>query len=79
MRMGALRWALYAPAGTPAPIVDKLAAALRTTLDMPDVKSRLLDLGIHAAFVGGDELARMTAQDIQAWREVAKQAGITMN
>lgn len=79
MRMGALRWAMYAPAGTPAPIVAKLAAALRTTLDMPEVKSRLLDLGIHADFVGGDELTRMATQDIEAWREVAKRAGITMN
>jgi tripartite-type tricarboxylate transporter receptor subunit TctC len=76
-RMGALRWALYAPAGTPRPIVDKLAAALHATVDMPDVKARLLELGISAAFVSGDELQTMTAQDIAAWKQVAKEANIT--
>ena len=75
-RMGALRWALYAPAGTPRPIVDKLAAALRSTLEMPEVKSRLLDLGISAAFVGGDELRDMTAKDIEAWKQIAVEAKI---
>jgi len=75
-RMGALRWALYAPAGTPKPIVDKLAAALKATVEMPDVKARLLELGITAAFIGGDELRDMTAADIESWKQVAKLARI---
>jgi tripartite-type tricarboxylate transporter receptor subunit TctC len=76
-RMGALRWAMYAPAGTPKPIVDKLAAALHATVDMPDVKARLLDLGISSAFVGGEELREMTIKDIEGWKQVAKDASIT--
>ena len=76
-RMGALRWAMYAPAGTPKPIVDKLSAALKTTVEMPDVKARLLELGITAAFVGGDELNEMTTADIEAWKQIAKAANIT--
>lgn len=78
-RMGALRWALYAPAGTPKPIMDKLSAALKQVIEMPDVKTRLLDLGISAAFVGGNELREMTAADIAAWKQVAKAANITTN
>ncbi len=77
LRMGALRWALFAPAATPRPIVDKLAAALKATLDMPEVKARLLEMGISAAFVGGDELLTMTARDIEGWKAIAKQAGIS--
>lgn len=76
-RMGALRWALYAPAKTPKPIVEKLALALKATLEMPDVKNKLLDLGISAAFIGGTELNEMTMNDIEAWKQVAKQAGIS--
>jgi tripartite-type tricarboxylate transporter receptor subunit TctC len=76
-RMGALRWAMYAPAGTPRPIVDKLGAALKATVEMPDVKARLLELGITAAFVGGDELRDMTASDIEAWKQIAKAANIS--
>ena len=60
-----------------APLVVEVDG--RTTLDMPDVKARLLELGIHADFVGGDELTEMATKDIEAWREVAKRAGITMN
>jgi len=76
-RMGALRWALYAPAATPKPLVDKLSAALKQVLELPDVKTRLLDLGITASFVAGDELRDMTAADIESWRQIAKAAGIS--
>jgi tripartite-type tricarboxylate transporter receptor subunit TctC len=76
-RMGAFRWAMYAPAGTPKPVVDKLAAALHQVVEMPDVKARLLDLGIQSAFMGGDELQDATGKDIEAWRSVAKEAKIT--
>jgi tripartite-type tricarboxylate transporter receptor subunit TctC len=37
-------FALFAPKGTPQPIVDKLAAALDQALDDPGVRARLLDL-----------------------------------
>ena len=76
-RMGALRWALYAPAATPRPIVDKLSAALKQALELPDVKARLLELGITAAFVGSDELRDMTMADIEAWKQIAKAANIS--
>lgn len=76
-RMGALRWALYAPAGTPKPIVDKLSAALKQVVEMPEVKQRLLDMGITAAFAGGDELRDMTAADIEAWKQIAQAAKIS--
>ena len=76
-RMGALRWALYAPAATPKPIVEKLSAALKQVVEMPDVKARLLELGITAAYVGSDELRDMTAADIEAWKQIAKAANIT--
>lgn len=70
-------WGLYAPAGTPKPIVDKLAAALRSTLEMPDVKARMLELGTQAAFLEGDEYRARTAKDIEYWKQIAKQASIS--
>ncbi len=74
--IGAMRWALYAPAGTPKPIMDKLSAALKQVVAMPDVQAKLLDWGISPAFVGGDELTRMTIADVAAWKQVAKAANI---
>ena len=76
-RMGAFRWAMYAPAKTPKPIVDKLAAALKATVEMPDIKARLLELGISPGFVPGPQLTEMTAKDIEIWKQVAKEAHIT--
>jgi tripartite-type tricarboxylate transporter receptor subunit TctC len=38
-------YALFAPKGTPADVVEKLAAALSKGLDDPDLKKRLADLG----------------------------------
>jgi tripartite-type tricarboxylate transporter receptor subunit TctC len=41
----AVKYAVFAPKGTPKPIVDKLAAALNEGLDEPQVKKRLAELG----------------------------------
>lgn len=70
------RWGLYAPKGTPRPVVDKLAAALKSVLEQPEVVAKLLDLGITAAFTPGDEMAAVTARDIEAWKTVAKEANL---
>lgn len=41
----AVKYAVFAPAGTPKPVVDKLAAALNEGLDEEPVKKRLAELG----------------------------------
>ena len=76
-RTGELGWALYAPAGTPKPIVDKLAGALRATVEIPEVKARLLSMGIRADFLAGDEFSEVTAKAIDIWKQVATEAKIT--
>ncbi len=42
-------YAMFAPKGTPKPIIDKLAAALSKGLDEPTVQKRLGDLGAEIA------------------------------
>jgi tripartite-type tricarboxylate transporter receptor subunit TctC len=73
------RWGLYARAHTPQPVVDKLAGVLKEVLALPDVKTRLLDFGIAAQFVPGEELAATTARDIVAWKQVSKTANIVID
>ena len=48
--------ALFAPKGTPTEVVDKLNAALKDVLAMPEVKARLLDLGIEAKGATPEEI-----------------------
>lgn len=78
-RIGAFRWAMYAPAGTPQPIVDKLAGALKATLEMPDVRQRLLDMGLQPGFADGAYVQQMTEKEIAAWKQVAEEASIKLN
>ncbi|HUI13497.1 MAG TPA: tripartite tricarboxylate transporter substrate binding protein [Xanthobacteraceae bacterium] len=68
--------ALYARAGTPPAIVDKLNAALREVLADPDLKKRALDLGIDTeASTPGEIDARMKS-DIAKWTKVIESAHI---
>jgi tripartite-type tricarboxylate transporter receptor subunit TctC len=68
--------ALYAPAGTPPAIIDKLNGALREVLADPDLKKRALELGIDAeASTPGEIDARMKS-DIEKWTKVIESAHI---
>ncbi len=68
--------ALFAPKGTPQPVVDTLNGALKEVLAAPDVKARLLDLGIEATSEAPTRLAERLRSDIEKWRSVIEKAGI---
>jgi tripartite-type tricarboxylate transporter receptor subunit TctC len=68
--------ALFAPAGTPPEIVSTLNAALREILADPDVKKRLLELGIEARASTPQEIYDRLKSDIDKWRAVIEKAGI---
>ena len=68
--------ALFAPAGTPPEIVGTLNAALRDILADPDVKKRLLELGIEAKASTPQEIYDRLKSDIGKWRAVIEKAGI---
>ena len=71
-----LSWVMYAPAGVPKPITDKLAAALQATLKEPEVVSKLVALGITADYLSGSEQAAANAIDIPIWRKIAQDANL---
>ena len=68
--------ALFAPAGTPPEIVGTLNAALRDILADPDVKKRLLELGIEPKASTPREIYDRLKSDIDKWRAVIEKAGI---
>jgi tripartite-type tricarboxylate transporter receptor subunit TctC len=68
--------ALAAPAGTPPEVIEQLSRTLREILAEPEVKKRMLDLGIEAkAGVPAEFQARLKA-DIEKWSRVIERAGI---
>ena len=73
---GTLWMGVLAPAGTPAPIVGRLAKALQAGLAAPDVKAKLAAQGIDEAWLGPAEFATYVHQDTDKWAKVAKTIGL---
>ena len=69
-------YGLCAPAGTPAPILDKVHAELTTVLRMPDIGQRLTDLVVTVAPTSREEFARFIRDETTRWARVIKEAGI---
>ena len=67
---------LFVPAGTPAPVVKRLNEEVARAVRLPDVRERLIALGVDP--VGGtpEELARVLVRDLEKWTAVAKAANI---
>ena len=71
-------FAIFAPAGTPAPVVSRLNQGFRRILGMPEVRSRLVDLGAEPADGPPEELARLVAEETERWTRVIREARITI-
>jgi len=71
-------WAVYAPAGTPPAALDKLRSALKQVVDMPDVREKLLNFGVKADFVGGDDFRQRLASGVPEWKEIARKSDIVI-
>jgi tripartite-type tricarboxylate transporter receptor subunit TctC len=68
--------ALFAPKGTPQPVVDTLHKALQEILASAEIKAKLLDLGIEAKSESPAELSERLRADIEKWRAVIEKAKI---
>ncbi len=65
-----------APAGTPAPVVERLNAALQIALDDPDVKKQLAAMGLRPLKSTVAETTAFIAKEIPMWDKAVKEAGI---
>lgn len=72
----AVSWfAVFAPAGTPKAIVDKLQAEITRILKLPEVAKRLTDIGLEPVGSTADELAAYQRTEIVKWAKVVKDSG----
>ena len=67
---------LFAPARTPPEIIKTLNSALQDVLADPDVKRRLIELGIEARASTPQQLSDRLKSDIDKWAKVIEKAGI---
>lgn len=67
---------LFAPAGTPPAIVEKLNADVNAVLATPEVKARLASLGIEPAPMSAAEFTTYARGEVGKWSQLVKDAGI---
>lgn len=68
--------AVFAPAGTPQPIVDRLHAEIMKIVATPEVQARLKGFGMVPSTMTPAELGEYQKAEVAKWAEVIKAAGI---
>ncbi len=70
---------LMAPAGTPRPIVEKIATAVKATFARPAVQDELIKTGGEPTFMDPDEFASYIKSELPKWRDVVKASGVHLD
>jgi tripartite-type tricarboxylate transporter receptor subunit TctC len=67
---------LFAPAGTPRPIVDTLSAEVKRIFESPETSAKLKEIGAVTVPMSPEEFAQFIAAERRKWQEVVKAAGL---
>ncbi|HVF63360.1 MAG TPA: tripartite tricarboxylate transporter substrate binding protein [Casimicrobiaceae bacterium] len=68
--------AMFAPAGAPKDIVDRLNGAVRTALTKPEVRERIASFNAEVASSTPEELGAFVKDQLASWGKSIKEAGI---
>ena len=66
---------VYAPAGTPARVIDRYSAAIVAAVRTPELGDKLAALGLEPTGTTPEVLASIMADDIKRWRPIVKASG----
>lgn len=67
---------LFAPAGTPQPVIDKLNREVNAVLALPEVRDRLASLGVEPTPMPVAEFTAFARDEVGKWTRLVKDAGI---
>ena len=70
---------IFAPAGIPKPLQEKIAGDIRRSLEAPAVASRLRELGFEISGVSGDAFNAIVRRDYDRWGEVIRKNRIVID
>jgi tripartite-type tricarboxylate transporter receptor subunit TctC len=73
--VGTSWYAVFAPAKTPADVREKYSKILATTVQRPEIKERLLKMGLYAAGTTPDELGKVQKRDSALWAPAVAASG----
>ena len=68
--------AIYAPAGTPQPAIDRLVKELTAILARPDVKEKFVKAGLPVVAEGPDVFRARIAREVPMYKEIIDKAGL---
>jgi len=69
---------MFAPAGTPQPVLARLARDVRTALQRPDLKERLLGQGFIVVGSAPEELGAYVRAESDKWGKVIRDLNVTL-
>jgi tripartite-type tricarboxylate transporter receptor subunit TctC len=72
-------FALYAPAGTPADVVQTINQAVSKILQQADIKKKAEDAGTVTEVMTPAQLSAYTKKELDFWGQVIKKSNITMD
>jgi len=72
-------YAMFVPANTPKPIVERLNKAALKVLAQPEVKEKLLNQGAEAVGDSPSQLAAVVKKELAKWKQVVKAANIKVD
>ncbi|MDB5953539.1 tripartite tricarboxylate transporter substrate binding protein [Ramlibacter sp.] len=76
----AIGWnGIVAPAGTPAPIVTKLNAAINEAVNSPEIQQNYAKQGVEADPMTAEAFGRLIKDEIAKWGEVVRKAGVKVD
>ena len=72
-------YAVAAPAGTPAPVVQRLVKEISEIMATPAAKAKCADLSLEAVGIGPDGMRAMMIADLARYRELNKKLKISLD
>ena len=70
---------LFAPAGTPRPVLERLEAETRAIVASPEMKKRFAELGVQGVGSSAQEFSSFLKAETTKWAEVIRTSGIRMD
>ena len=70
---------LFAPAGTPRPVLERLEAETRAIVASPEMKKRFAELGVQGVGSSAQEFSAFLKTESTKWDEVIRTSGIRMD
>ena len=71
-------YALWAPAGTPAPIVTRMIGEVKKALQVPAIREAWTRNGTDVPDISGEAFGKFVSSEVTRWAKVVKDAGVKL-